>query len=1750
MAIHVNDLKNLKMYRGANKLFIPLDKDDNKKGSLIYLLTPDISSSIDMINNPMIINRNWFRSYYVDKSINAIIKADTGEIQEFVQYEDETVQAFINEGKLAAKDRKELPDSEFGIPETRSFPLNDVAHVKAAIRMFNHCPVEYEKKLAKNIIKKVKQYGITDIEVSEENRLHAFWKPIKEAKYTTWPFPIEFLTDYRFSYYKSEKEIKAETKECLSIVKNPLDFKPVGEMFVKAKFLVKCHDEEDNLAGFAVAYKHPVYGFEYCVYLEDDSFDNEDAKEEITRYLILVFRDYMYTHQTKDRIVPVYSINRDKTLIKRIKTSYIQDGSALDRATALKALGKTHTPSEKYPVVYIDMEKLGKKQEDVKESFSVNNVIGETYLQIGENVYFPNDDIFYEDAVDNKLRQYMYDDRIRTQKELLDVYKVVKSQCPVIKFTKTDVSMYNGLNLFFDISYYNKLFIDNNTRLGEQGLRVYSETLKRFLNNKTIDKEYKTKTIFIQVLDYYHKDVNVFDYNKDLNPISTIVRLVKRNKFEELKRIFGNNNVIFFGYNTYFKVNFGEFQKSQLQRFISNINNIFNKSVPVDDEMVQDSPDAIVTDIVDKIEKSQNIELYGALGKLSILSKLEEKPEPDNKTKDGKKETQTKPQKSSESKKPTSTKQVKVKDKDDKPKTEKQVSKEVTEKKKEELVAKIQDAAATSTSTEEALDKLDNDEYISNLIQDISDEESTEIKASATRKARINSLSDDFKKKNIKGKSVKELIEKSEETSDGKALEVTSANINSINNDQWDNLQYINFNNEYDVDEDIMAILNFFSTRTVPVGIRDVQVENTTTSEDLKETWTVQCEDISGTRFSLKFDIPLLKNNRFMRIKGNDKTINAQLMNLPIIKTEADTAQITTNYNKIFFYQFGSAIGKSNVVTGKLIKALDKYSGKSIMTRNGSNNITALKYEIPMDYADIGKGYVTISYKNTTFYFDQDEIREKYADKIDLSKGLPIGYDGKQIIYSDGSKFCAAIIAETLCEDKEFAEHYDAAKPSVKYAYSQASILNTKMPVIVICAYCEGLIKTLNKAAIEYKISDKREKLDVTEWDTIRFKDGYLSYKINYNSSLLMNGLKECDTEDYSIKDINTKTMWTEQLDHFGGRIKADGLDNFYDLMFDPITQRVCRMYKLPEEFVDGLIYSNNLLSDTKFNKHTDISGNRFRTNEIIAGYTYKELSKAYADYRTKLKKQGKATMTIKQSAIIDAIMADSTASDASTINDLWYAEANNTVSFKGLSGLNSDRSYSLEKRTYDESMTNVLGMSTGFAGTVGVARVATTNANVNSKRGYIADNSDAKKNMNDVNTMTVAENLTPMCTTHDDPFRLAMSYVQRTKHDMRVDGGDPLLITNGMDDALSVFTPDVFTFNAKSDGKVIERNEDHIVVQYDDGNIDYVDLNNKVYKNSDGGFYTSIKLEPAKGLGARVKKGQLIAYDPKSYTVNCGYDDNATYNQGTLAKIAIITSDKGFEDSCVVSSYISDALSSSVIMEVPVTLSKNTNVFNMVKVGEPVQEGDPLLIIQNTFEDNDVNVLLKNLVDDEDTVTSLGRIPIKSHNTGYIEDIRIYRTCEIEEMSPSLKKIVTEYERKENRKASQVAKYDETLAKQYRTQKLEQEGKLKGVEDGVLIEIFVAYKDDFSVGDKLIFLGAQKGVAKEVIPEGEEPTSSYRPEEPIDAIASQISFDKRMTCAPLQYTLMGKGLVELDRQVKDIMGIKQEYSIRHKFDK
>ena len=118
----------------------------------------------------------------------------------------------------------------------------------------------------------------------------------------------------------------------------------------------------------------------------------------------------------------------------------------------------------------------------------------------------------------------------------------------------------------------------------------------------------------------------------------------------------------------------------------------------------------------------------------------------------------------------------------------------------------------------------------------------------------------------------------------------------------------------------------------------------------------------------------------------------------------------------------------------------------------------------------------------------------------------------------------------------------------------------------------------------------------------------------------------------------------------------------------------------------------------------------------------------------------------MKRSAVIDGIMSDPMSSDLSILNPLLEIEANNSVSFKGLSGMNSDRSYSLDKRTYDDSMINKLAMSTGFAANVGINRQTTIDMDVAGIRGYIKQTNP--DDMSVSKTLSMSEAVTPFGTT------------------------------------------------------------------------------------------------------------------------------------------------------------------------------------------------------------------------------------------------------------------------------------------------------------------------------------------------------------------------------------------------------------------
>ena len=79
-----------------------------------------------------------------------------------------------NEDYIDEMKRSELPDSVFGIPEERKYPMPDKKHVYSAIKLFGHVEPKYEKTLASNIKKRMKQYGISKDEVGNKNKLKKY----------------------------------------------------------------------------------------------------------------------------------------------------------------------------------------------------------------------------------------------------------------------------------------------------------------------------------------------------------------------------------------------------------------------------------------------------------------------------------------------------------------------------------------------------------------------------------------------------------------------------------------------------------------------------------------------------------------------------------------------------------------------------------------------------------------------------------------------------------------------------------------------------------------------------------------------------------------------------------------------------------------------------------------------------------------------------------------------------------------------------------------------------------------------------------------------------------------------------------------------------------------------------------------------------------------------------------------------------------------------------------------------------------------------------------------------------------------------------------------------------------------------------------------------------------------------------------------------------------------------------------------
>lgn len=1296
-----------------------------------------------------------------------------------------------------------------------------------------------------------------------------------------------------------------------------------------------------------------------------------------------------------------------------------------------------------------------------------------------------------------------------------DLYSTIRSRSANIRRTYPNLTQYNNFNLFFDLHPYNELFFKNVKYNAGRKAELYAEMLNGLISNEEL-KDYKKRYILLP-FNEDHADIKNTLLSKSSfdNPLSAIYNLIYYSN-DVFKKLFSDVEFIVLSSksNILFKFD-NTVERKDLPRMsmlISTINKRNSKQDLTPEEKAffdettndfssqpNDASEEIRQNVMNALKKE-----FGISGGVKSLTGEEMD----------------------------------------------------IEQKLEELADKTM-KEKTISSEDNLIDELKNNDEFLQYAENLKQEKLAAAKSNRNTK-RNELLKEEHAKVKInnQGKTLDQILAEINE----KKLDVDNININT-RNEQLKTSTLHDFEKSYNkkqMEKDTLMIINSFSqNKDIPMYIRDIKKENTSDSFNKKETWTITFEDERRQRHTIKIDVPIFVDDKFLYLNGSKKSLSKQLMLIPIAKTGPDTVQCTSNYNKAFLVRYGQKVSPK---IERLRKFLSVTKSSKVKIESGDNNLSNIDYLTNMDYDELAGSLMTISAGTTVFHFNQESLREELSIKkvpIDKLKDnqLPIGLDGNKLVILDvdtnkvmgSDKDLPDYITDTILKtDPKALEELENVSVGKKYVYSRASILSKKIPLIILLAYKDGLSTILRKAKVKHEFSDKRRKLSLEEKNSIgmvQFSDGYLYYDLYpFRNSLLLNALQEIPTGNYKYSDFDSKEVYLELFfSMYGTRTIGKGFDNFTELFVDPITKEVLEELGYPTEFTDIFLFANALLEDNAYIKENNMNLYRIRSNEMVNGLLYDILSGTYSTYKNTSNSSNPIKMSVPQDALLKELTALPLVEDYSVINPIREAEAYGSITYKGPSGLNLDEAFTLDKRSYDESMLGILAISSPYNNKVGVSRQLAYNPRILSNRGLIRSGTRDDADLNLTNLLSPAELMTPFAANHDDPPRTAMTSGQ-SKHVIPVRKTDKLLIGNGSQKALPHILGNDFVHRAKNDGTVdsIDEKSGIMILKYKDGSYDAVDLSPAIAKNGGGGFWISNTKVTELKKGDKFKKGDIVAKNGEYFK---GDPSNTEYVIGNLTKVAVHSGYYTFEDSSIATEKFCAEMTSLITMKKDLILGPNTNVDFMVKKGQAIKTGDPLIIFEQSYKEKEANELLAKLGDElNEKITKLSKNNIKCKYTGVIEDIKIYYTCEFEELSPTLQKIIKDYKTGIKTKENVIKKYfkdanESDIILPPTDKVVTKDGKVKGIEvgSGVLIEFFIKYEDEMGVGDKMTFYTALKSIIAEKVPDELAPYSEYREDEQISCILGHRSVANRMTASVWLALYGNKVLVELKRNIKDI---------------
>ena len=662
---------------------------------------------------------------------------------------------------------------------------------------------------------------------------------------------------------------------------------------------------------------------------------------------------------------------------------------------------------------------------------------------------------------------------------------------------------------------------------------------------------------------------------------------------------------------------------------------------------------------------------------------------------------------------------------------------------------------------EDATEILTSDEDVAEEILDEVQENNVPLKSN---KAPLNSkrdakLREEQKKVVVKEETIEQILAR--DASNVPIQVEDKSKVMHTANENMKTIKFANFDKTY-LDElyvkDLVSCFDMLKDKENPFYITNIDIHDTSTTLDYKETWTVTLRDETNKRHTIKVDIPKFQNDRFMLINGTRFMILKQNFYNPLVKDTPDTVILTTNYNKVTITR--KATKSTNAI--ERIFSLIKKTGDNTTFTSGDSSKGNMRYISTLEYDELSRRLFKFESGDCKLCFSRDEVPKMFKTPADIKGNeFLIGMEGSSpvLINEDTGldrrgRTITDIIYENLSD--EYKKILESIKGPAQSMYVEGKLAGEFIPIVVTLVVWNGLKKTLDRMGIRWNFDPKARRVPTGNSSSkyIRFSDGILEYEAGMFPELMLNGLSKLHPERLKFEDMETSECYEDYVyAQWGSYNGINELNAFKEFLVDPITKQVCKDFSLPDDPTGLMIHAVKLLCDNAYVSKASDKSYRIRSIEMIPSILYGLLS---AQYKAHIKSGRRLPFTLNQRAVITKLLAEKTVEPYSVLNPVVEVTKTHTISTKGYKGSNSERSYDEEKRSYDPSAVGKLAMQTSPDKNVGVNHQLVVEPTITNARGY-REQVDDIENLKDINIFSPTEMLTPGTARRDDAIRTSI---------------------------------------------------------------------------------------------------------------------------------------------------------------------------------------------------------------------------------------------------------------------------------------------------------------------------------------------------------------------------------------------------------